>query len=151
MTVTSPPTSTRPAGGNALHAARSATRLRFVLAANAATSAIVAIIGLLATDWASTTLGIQDEAAIRIVSGGLLIFAATVGAAAWRGAGRLGLLATIISAVDATWVAATVGVLALGDLSTRGTALAIVLGVGVAGFAALQLWLTLQIRRCAQS
>lgn len=75
-----------------------------------------------------------------VVGVGLVVFAAGVGAAA-RGTrhGRLAGLARLIGVADASWVAATAGLAAAGALSGAGIDVAAVIGVVVAGFAALDL------------
>lgn len=123
-----------------LRAAEPAGRLRAVLAANSATSAAVGLVGLVAAKFWATKLGLENVIVVRIVSAALIVFAIAVALVALRSASRLRLGAALISAVDVAWVIGTVAVLATAGLSTFGTIVAVVLGIGVADFAAVQLW-----------
>jgi hypothetical protein len=124
-----------------VRAAGPVARLRAVLMANAATSAVVGLLGLVGAHFWATELGLDDVAAIRIVSASLLVFAIAVALVASQSTHALGHGAAATSAVDGAWVAATVVVIANTDLTTLGTVIAIALGVGVADFAVTQLWL----------
>ena len=115
-------------------------RLRGVLALNAATSLAVGVAGLIAADWWSERLGLDSPGWTRIVSVALIAFALDVALAARSRPARLRAGAALVSAADVAWVAATIVVLATGRLSGAGVVVAVVLGVGVADFAALQLW-----------
>jgi hypothetical protein len=118
-----------------------ARRLRQVLGANAATSLLAGAAGLVAAGWWSEELGIPSSAWIRVVSAGLVVFALEVAVVAARRGSRLVAGAAVISALDLAWVAGTVAVLTLVDLTTTGRVVAIAQGIGVLGFAGLQLWL----------
>lgn len=115
-------------------------RLQLVLRANAATSTLCGLAGLLGAGFFSDRLGVDHVALTAVVSAGLVVFGLDV---AWTSldeerAVRFG---PLVTAADAAWVAATVVVLAIGALSTAGTVVAIVVGIGVADFAMLQAWL----------
>lgn len=116
-----------------------ARRLRAVLGTNSATSALAGLVGLAGATFWSDKLGIDSPRAVRIVSAGLLLFALGVAAVALRARTTLRRHVAMISAADIAWVIGTVAVMASADLTTLGTAVAIVFGAGVAGFAALQL------------
>lgn len=123
-----------------VRAEQPARRLRLVLAANAATSALAGVAALVgASAWADT-LGIDSTGIIRLVGAGLVLFAVDVALAA-RSTHGLCRNALVISMLDLAWVLATAIVLATGDLTTTGTVVALVMGVGVLDFALLQLWL----------
>ncbi|MPY95408.1 MAG: hypothetical protein GEV08_20840 [Acidimicrobiia bacterium] len=119
---------------------RPARNLRAVLAANAATSALAGVAGLVAAGWWADELGLPSVAVVRIVSAALVVFAVDVALVARRATGRLRPAALAISLVDLAWVVGTVAVLATVDLTTTGRLVAIVMGLGVLDFAALQLW-----------
>ena len=115
-----------------------AARLRTVLSVNAATSFAAGVLGLLATDRLVEDLGLQSAGWTRLISAGLVLFAFDVA----LGARTRHLAATALatSVLDLAWVAATVVVLAAVDLTGLGQLVAVVMGVAVLDFAALQLW-----------
>lgn len=117
-----------------------ARNLRRVLSANATTSAVGGFAGLLAASWWSDTLGIPSVGWIQLVSIGLIVFAVDVGLVAARATASLRSAALAISVADLAWVIGTVVVLATVDLTTTGWVVAVVMGIGVADFALLQLW-----------
>ena len=121
-------------------AERPARNLRRVLAANATTSGLAGVAGLVAASWWSDTLGVPSVGWIQLVSAGLILFAVEVGLVAARATTSLPASALAISLADASWVIGTAVVLATVDLTTTGWILAVVMGVGVADFALLQLW-----------
>jgi hypothetical protein len=121
-------------------AERPARNLRRVLAANATTSGAAGIAGLVAASWWSDTLGIPSVGWIQLVSVGLVVFAIDVALVAARAKKALPSAALAISMADLAWVIGTGVVLATMDLTTTGWILAVVMGVGVADFALLQLW-----------
>lgn len=136
MSVTYSPSAPRTAA----RTTRPSDRLRTVLSLNAVTSGVGGILGLVAAGWWSKALGIDSAFWTRLVSAGLVLFAIDVALVASRARARLNLGALAVSVADVLWVAATVVVLALADLSTFGTVIAVMLGIGVADFAVLQLW-----------
>lgn len=142
MSVTYSPSAPRAV----IHASDPSDRLRTVLAANAFTSAVGGIAGFVAADWWSSKLGIDSTFWVRLVSAGLVLFAVDVALIATRARARLKLGALAVSIVDFSWVVGTVAVLALADLSTFGTIVAVALGVAVADFCVLQLWLRSKTR-----
>ena len=111
-----------------------------MLTVNAATSLASGIAGLAATHRLVEWLGLQSAGWTRLVSAGLVLFALDVALGA-RSPRHLGTTALLTSIADLAWVAATVVVLAVVDLTGAGTVLAIVMGVAVLDFAVLQLWL----------
>lgn len=121
-------------------AERPGRNLRRVLAANAATSGVGGIAGLVAASWWSDTLGIPSVGWIRLISAGLVVFAVEVALVAARATKSLPSAALAISVADVAWVVGTVVVLATVDLTTTGWIVAVAMGVGVADFALLQLW-----------
>lgn len=114
-----------------------ATRLRTVLAVNAATSFAAGVLGLLATDRLVEDLGLQSAGWTRLVSAGLVLFALDVALGARSR--HLATTALATSVLDLTWVAATLAVLAGVDLTGLGRLVAVVMGVAVLDFAGLQL------------
>lgn len=118
-----------------------ARRLRAVLGANAATSALFGLAAAFATDPLADRLGVTEPAALRAVGIGLLVFAAAVTLVATGPVARLEGGALAVTAGDVAWVVATPIVLALAGLSTTGVVVGIVVAVGVADFAIAQTWL----------
>ena len=115
-------------------------RLRAVLTANAATSAVAGVAGLVAAGWWSDRRGSDSPGWVRIVSAGLVLFALDVLLVARARPAALHRWSAVVSAADLAWVAGTVAVIAAGGLNGTGVAVAAVVGVGVLDFAALQLW-----------
>ena len=114
--------------------------LRRVLAVNATTSGVAGIAGLVAASWWSDTLGIPSVGWIQLIGAGLVVFAIEVALVAARATKALASAALAISMADLAWVIGTGVVLATVDLTTTGWILAVVMGIGVADFALLQLW-----------
>ena len=117
------------------------TRLRYVLRLNAATSFVGGLVAAIAAGWVSKTLGVDHVAMTRIVGIGLIVFAADVVNVSTRPGPKLLSETRLVSAADALWVVATIGVLASGILTTSGVVVAVVLGLGVADFGVTQLWM----------
>lgn len=137
MTTTAaiPATTARPAA-NARLAANAATRLRAVLYANAATSAIGGAVGLLTTDRLVDDLGSGSPGWTRLVSAGLVVFG--LGVATGVRARRLRATALLATVGDLSWIVATVVALALVDLTGVGQVAAVVVGFAVLDFALVQ-------------
>lgn len=119
-------------------------RLRLVLTANAATSAIGGAVAAVATDPVARLLGVDSgigRSATRLVGLGLIVFAAVV-AYTVRAASPSALRrnTVLITGGDVSWVLATVVILATGTLSSAGTWIAVAMGIAVADFAILQMW-----------
>jgi hypothetical protein len=114
-------------------------RLRAVLAANAVTSAAAGAVALAAGGWVADLMDVSTVGLVRLVGAALLVFAADVLLVARAAPVRLRTGAALVSAADATWVAATVALIAAGAFGGTGVAVAAVMGLGVAGFCALQL------------
>ena len=126
---------------------RPARRLRAVLAANATTSLLFGVAGLVAAPYWSETLGIDSTGWIRLVSAGLVLFAVDVALVAARARASLASAALAVSLADLAWVAATGVALATIDFTTTGWVLAVVIGAGVLDFALLQLWFRSRLAR----
>lgn len=117
------------------------SRSRLVLRANATFSAVGGLIAVTAAGWLSDVSGIDHVAITRAGGIGLLLFAADVFRQSRLPADKLPFALLQTSIADASWVVATVVVLALVDLTTWGVVGAIVLAVAVGDFGATQLWL----------
>lgn len=126
---------------------RPARRLRAVLAANATTSLLFGVAGLVAAPHWSETLGIDSAGWVRLVSAGLVLFAVDVALVAARARASLASAALAVSLADLAWVAATGVALATIDFTTAGWVLAVVIGAGVLDFALLQLWFRSRLAR----
>ena len=114
-------------------------RLRLVLTANALTSTVAGLAAAVAPAAVADLLGLGDELVVRVVGIALLVFAALTAWVARGPAARLGAGAAAVSVGDIAWVLATPVVLAATDLTTTGTVVALLIGLGVADFAGLQL------------
>ncbi len=114
-------------------------RLQLVLKANATTSGLGGLIGLVAAGFLSDWMGVDHVVLTAAVSAGLIVFAALVVHASST-TERAVQLTPLISMGDVAWVAATVVVVASGTLSTGGNVLAALIGLMVLDFACLQLW-----------
>ena len=137
--------STISAGPTTTSAAEAADALRTTLRLNATTSLLGGLAAIAAAGPIDRLLGTGEPGWVRVTGVGLLLFAggvATSGATVDRMAGRT----PLISAADATWVAASAGTIAAGWYSARGTAIVAAVAVGVAAFCARQLAL---VRRLA--
>lgn len=137
-TITAPSTATTSP-------ASAASRLRTVLAVNAATSLAGGLVGLAATDRLVEELGLQSAGWTRLVSAGLVLFAIDVALGARSR--HLATTALLTSVLDVAWVAATVAVLATVDLTGIGQLVAVVMGVAVLDFAVAQLWFRSRLPR----
>lgn len=127
------------------------TRARLVLRANAAFSALGGLIAVIAAGWLSDVAGIDHVAITRLAGVGLLLFALDVLRQSRLDERELPSALLRTSIADASWVVATVVVLALVDVTTWGLIGAIAIAGVVADFGATQLWLrsTLINRRIA--
>ena len=121
-------------------------RLRLVLRANATTSGIGGLAGLLEAGFFSDWMGVDNVTLTAVVSAGLIGFAAIVLFASTTSDRAFG-LAPWICAGDFGWVAATVVVVMANVLSTGGNVLAVLIGVMVLDFACLQVWFRTQATR----
>lgn len=143
--ITSPAAQIGPPGP-ATADGRAETRLRQILEANAAFSAISGLTGTLAVDWTADRLGFTQTGWVRLVSIGLLLFAGAVLVASRVPTDRLGTEALLVSIADLSWVVATVGMAAIGAFSATGTGIALVIGVVILDFGLTQLWFRSQLR-----
>ena len=116
-------------------------RSRLVLRANAAFSTVGGLIAVVAAGWLSDVSGIDHVAITRLGGIGLLLFAADVFRQSRLPEHKLPFALLQTSIADASWVIATVVVLALVDFTGWGVAGAIVIAAAVADFGAVQLWL----------
>ena len=117
------------------------TRSRLVLRANAVFSTVGGLIAVVAAGWLSDVSGIDHVALTRLGGIGLLLFAVDVFRQSRLPEHKLPFALLQTSIADASWVIATVVVLALVDLTGWGVAGAIVIAAAVADFGAVQLWL----------
>lgn len=125
-------------------------RLQLVLRANATTSGIGGLVGLVGAGFFSDWMGVDHVALTAVVSAGLIGFAAFV-AFASATPERAVRLTPMISAGDLSWVAATAVVVRSESLSTGGAVLAVAIGVMVLDFGVLQLRALRVASRCAGS
>lgn len=129
----------------ASHTSSQCSPLRAVLAVNAATSLSAGLVTAFAPNTISELFDLTQTRAdliVRTIGIGLCVFAVDVAVTAIRDrTATIKRDTTLISAVDIAWVIATVIVLATVDLSAAGRSIAVVMGIGVAAFAALQLGL----------
>ena len=116
-------------------------RSRLVLRANAVFSTVGGLIAVVAAGWLSDVSGIDHVALTRLGGIGLLLFAVDVFRQSRLPEHKLPFALLQTSIADASWVIATVVVLALVDLTGWGVAGAIVTAAAVADFGAVQLWL----------
>jgi hypothetical protein len=121
--------------------------LRLVLGANATTSFAAGLVGTVAARWTADTLGVGSVGWVRAVSIALLVFAVDVGLVARAEARQMRRFAGFVSGLDVAWVLATAIVVASGSLRGAGVVIAVLMGIGVADFAALQLWFRRQLAR----
>ena len=121
-------------------------RLRLVLTTNAATSFGAGTIGLAAASWLSDELGFGHVALTRGIGIALMLFAVDVAVLARSGPDRVLRWAPAVSMADFAWVAATIGVIGSGTLTSAGVVVAVAMGVGVLDFGLLQLWLRKRAR-----
>ncbi len=134
--------------GEATTAKRSPERmLRLVLSATAATSFAAGALATVAARWCADTLGVDSVALVRAVGIVLMVFAVDVALVARARVCRMRLFAAVVSCLDIAWVVATAIVVASGELSGAGTTTAVLMGIGVADLAALQLWFRRQLPR----
>ena len=117
------------------------TRSRLVLRANAVFSTVGGLIAVVAAGWLSDVSGIDHVAVTRLGGIGLLLFAVDVFRQSRLPEHKLPFALLQTSIADASWVIATVVVLALVDFTGWGVAGAIVIAAAVADFGAVQLWL----------
>jgi hypothetical protein len=115
-------------------------RLRTVLRLNAVTSLLGGLAAAVFASPLSESLGIDHVAVTRLIGIGLIVFAGAVALVSSRDEATLRTAALAVSAADVGWVLATITLVAAGILTTLGAVVALVLALGVADFAAAQLW-----------
>jgi hypothetical protein len=138
--------STISAGPTRTSAVEAADALRTTLRLNAATSLLGGLAATAAAGPVDRLLGTGEPGWVRVTGVGLLLFAGGVAATSGATVDRLAQRTPLISAADATWVAASAATIAAGWYSARGTAIVAAGAVGVAAFCAGQLVL---VRRLA--
>jgi hypothetical protein len=131
--------STISAGPTTTSAAEAADALRTTLRLNATTSLLGGLAAIAAAGPIDRLLGTGEPGWVRVTGVGLLLFAGGVAATSGATVDRLARRTPLISAADATWVAASAGTIAAGWYSARGTAIVAAGAVGVAAFCAGQL------------
>lgn len=119
---------------------RAEHHLRLVLRANAVSSALFGLVGLVGAGFWSERFGLEPVALTAAVAVGLVVFAIDVWWIARQPVARLRPLSLAVSAADLAWVAASVAVIAMGVLTTTGAVAAILVAVLVSDFALTQLW-----------
>jgi len=117
---------------------RAERRLRGVLLANAATSALAGSVASLAPVRLDDLLGTGHPGLLRAVGIGLVAFAVEVLLVARSGRARLDSGTRLIVVADAAWVVATAVTIAVGWYAPTGAVVMGVAGVGVADFAVAQ-------------
>jgi hypothetical protein len=109
--------------------------LRSVLATNATTSFLGGLVALVAGPWLDEVLlGTGHPGWVRLVGGGLVLFAAGVAAVARSSTDTLPRAAQAVSVADAAWVAFTLVTIVAGWYSTSGAVAMAVVAVMVAVF-----------------
>jgi hypothetical protein len=129
--------STISAGPTTTSAAEDA--LRTTLRLNAATSLLGGLAATAAAGPVDRLLGTREPGRVRVMGVGLLLFAGGVAATSGATVDRLARRTPVISAADATWVAASAATIAAGWYPVRGKAIVAAVAVGVAAFCARQL------------
>lgn len=142
-TSPSPSSLTATRSGQRIDPARA---LPLVLEANAATSLAAGVVGLAASRWSADRLGLAGTGWVQLGAAGLVLFALGVVGASRLHGGRLSRAARLVSVADVSWVVGTAVLIATSlvsgrGLSALGVAIAAAMGLGVADFAAVQLWL----------
>lgn len=139
--------STISAGPTTATESEAARALRTTLRLNAATSLLGGLAAMAAAGPVDRLLGTGEPGWVRLVGAGLVLFAGGVAATSGATVDRLARRTPVISAADATWVAASAATIAAGWYSAGGTAIVAAVAVAVAAFCARQLIL---VRRLAQ-
>ncbi len=122
-----------------LTARRAATQLRNILRLNTELSIATGIAGLAAGGPVAELLGVEQVWLVRLLGGGLLVFALGVFVVAASGTKTLQTRSAEISIADLGWVAGTAAVIGLGWLSTTGAIVMASIGVVVLGLSAAQI------------
>jgi hypothetical protein len=118
--------------------ASSADRLRLVLRANAATSALGGLVMAVAPEQLDELLGSGHPGWVRVIGLALLPFAALVAWLSTTDAARLRRLTPAIVFGDAGWVIASVATILIGWYSVTGVIVVLVMAGAVGDFAVLQ-------------
>ena len=114
--------------------------LRAVLTVNAITSIGGGAAALVAGGAIAELIGAAGVGWVRLVGAGLLLFGLDVLLLARSPARTRARWAPLVSAVDAAWVAGTIGAIAAGWFSTRGNWMMGAVGVVVLDLAIAQVW-----------
>ncbi len=113
--------------------------LRSLLRANAGFAATTGLVALVATGPVARLIDIGEHRLVSATGIGLLLFAVALVVISGTTPRRLRMAGWWISAADALWVAASVVIVGVADLSTSGELLIAAIALIVALFAALQL------------
>jgi hypothetical protein len=118
-------------------------QLRLVLTINATTSGVAGLTALVAGEHVARLLGTGHAGWVRIVGGGLAVFALAVLAVSRSDDQQLRRWVPAVSAADASWVAASIATVLLGWYSASGAVIVAAMAAMVATFAIAQvrLWL----------
>lgn len=116
-------------------------KLRLVLQANAAFSAVGGLLAVAAASFVSDKGGIGHVALTRLVGLGLLVFAVDVLMTSRTRGNELLQGALLISLADITWVITSLIVIATVDLTTAGTVVGLLQAAAVLDFGVTQYWL----------
>lgn len=109
--------------------------LRKVLLTNAIVSGLTGLIVFLFPDAVDRLIGSDAPVVVRIVGGGLVLFAAAVYATGRADGARLRSGAWTIMILDVVWVAASVAAVISGWFSTAGNVVVLAVAAVVGGFA----------------
>lgn len=113
--------------------------LRTALRVNAVSSAATGLFGLVFADTTRDLIGVDQLWLIRLIGGGLFLFALSVVAVSRSERQALHAGSGVISLNDFGWVLATGVVIAFGWLSNQGALIMALIAVMVFGFGAVQL------------
>ena len=114
--------------------------LRLALRANATSSGLFGLGGLIFADQVVDLLGTGTATVVRLIALGLLGFATFVLYVSFQPTSELRGESLLISVGDLVWVASSIVLIAMGLFSTAGTIAAAVIATLVLDFAVLQLW-----------
>ncbi len=114
--------------------------LRFALRANAASSALFGIGGLIFAGRVVDFLGTGNTVIVRLIAAGLVAFAAFVVYVSFQPTSELRAESLLVSLGDLGWVAASIVLIALGLFTTAGAVATGVIAAMVLDFALIQLW-----------
>ena len=117
------------------------TKLRFVLTANATTSALAGLTALVTGERVDNWLGTAHAGWVQVIGAGLVAFALAVIALSRSDEQNLRRWVPAVSMADGGWVAASVATIIAGWYSSNGAAIIGVIAAVVGTFAITQMWL----------